>query len=423
MNEEDVHGISRSHSPSHLILTRPHSVNVVATEAATTNNRHLAALDGVRGLAIIAVILHHCTIVTESSRSVDWLFHFAEFGAHGVDLFFVLSGFLITSQLLHGKPTGRKLGRFYLRRGLRIFPLYYAILLFVYLILPFMLGATGFSEKLATQTDYAGNWPWYIGFVSNFKNALDGRFTNPALDVSWSLAIEIQFYLFWPWVIRLCSRSVLKQLIWVVIVASPIIRAIALSLGANWVQILVLPFFRADVLLWGALLAIWWNDKNVGDASAALSLTRVRAILPWAACAILAVVLLGGWNRQNGFTATAGYSLVGLAAAGIFARVLTVPSTDPVRWFFERRFLVFMSIYSYGIYLVHLPIRAFLRDVVFSPVVFETWPIPPFTGQLVFYALAGVCSFLPAWVSWHYWEKPFIQWGHRKTASVSPPSP
>jgi peptidoglycan/LPS O-acetylase OafA/YrhL len=392
-------------------------------------SRHVLALDGVRGLAIIAVMLHHFTVAPDGGARAAWLARLAEFGAQGVDLFFVLSGFLITAQLLGPRLNRRRMGRFYVRRALRIVPLYYAILLFVYLLLPIVLRETGFPQKLAEQTSASSNWPWYGLFISNFRNALDGRFTNPALDVSWSLAIEMQFYLVWPWVVRWCSRRVLKRIIWTIILASPFLRAFAWAMGANWIQILVLPFLRADILLWGALLAIWLDERAAGSAAAIRSLARVGGTLLWLLPLIVTFLLAGEWNRQNWFTSTIGYSLVGLAAAGICARVLTMPPRDGIRRLFENRGLVFISSYAYGLYLMHVPIRAMIRDVVFSPASFNAWPVAPLTGQLVFYGLAAVVSLLPAAVVWHLWESPFIQLGHRLTtrttrsSSLASPNP
>ncbi len=387
------------------------------TTISGADSRHVLALDGVRGLAIIVVMLHHFTVLPPSGAAAGWILRLAEFGAHGVDLFFVLSGFLITSQLLGPQLDTARIGRFYTRRALRIVPLYYAILILVFLILPMALRETGFTQKLATQTNFGGNWPWYALFASNFRNALDGRFTNPALDVSWSLAIEMQFYIVWPWIIRMCSRRTLKRMIWVIILASPCLRTAAWCMDATWIQILVLPFLRADILMWGALLAIWMDENRSGEPGATSALGRVRSILPGVAPVILLILLAGGWDRQNAFTSTLGYSLIGLAAAGVCARVLTTPPSDWLRRFFESRWLVFISCYAYGLYLVHLPIRAVLRDVVLKPAYFSTWPPAPFAGQLAFYALAGIASFLPAAVCWHFVENRFIRWGHRMTAS------
>lgn len=394
---------------------KPSSPEVKAV-APDSNKRHITALDGVRGIAIVAVILHHGTVLPAVDSGSAFILRFAEFGAHGVDLFFVLSGFLITSQLFARNSDQGNLGWFYLRRSMRIIPLYYAVLCFVFLILPLALKATGFEDKLATQESYAHNWPWYAGFASNIKNALDGHFTNAALDVSWSLAIEMQFYLLWPWVVIFCQRRTLKNIIWSVIIISPILRAAAWILGANWIQILVLPIFRADTLLWGAMLAICASEPP----SSSRVMTNLKNSVPWVSVLILSLVLIGAWNRQNTFTSVLGYSLFGLAAAGIIALLLTSPPNNPIRKIFEHRFFVWISIYAYGLYLIHLPVRAFLRDVIYSPEQFLQAPFPPYGGQLFFYLLAGIVALIPAVISWHLFEKPLINWGHRKTKVRSP---
>ena len=384
-----------------------------------SSSQHTRALDGVRGLAILAVLLHHFTVVPAGGAASIWILRFAEFGAHGVDLFFVLSGFLITSQLLRSRLDSSAIREFYMRRALRIIPLYFAVLAVVFLLLPTALRATGFDQKLSTQIDTANNWPWYVFFVSNFRNALDGRFTNPALDVSWSLAIEMQFYLLWPWVIRLCSRRELKRVLWAVILISPLLRGAAWAAGANWIQVLVLPFLRADALLWGAIVAVWIDEKRAGLSLAISALRRLQAVALCVVPFVFLLLLAGNWDRQNAFTATLGYSLIGLVAAGAFACVLTGRGDGRLRRFLETPTLVFLSPYAYGLYLFHIPLRALLRDTVFKPSGFAVWPFPPVGGQLVFYLLAGVVCFVPAIVSWHFWEKRFVTWGHRLTASAA----
>lgn len=397
--------------------------------------QHCVALDGIRGFAILAVMWHHFTVALPGNGPDDWLLRFSEFGAHGVDLFFVLSGYLITSQLLGPRLETARIGRFYLRRALRIVPLYYALLIGVYLILPFALRETGFANKLATQTNTGGNWPWYAGFVSNFRNAVDGKFTNPALDVSWSLAIEMQFYLVWPWLIRFCSRANLKRVIWAVIILSPLLRAVFWNSGTNWIQILVLPFLRADALLWGAMIAIWLDEMRNAKTQSALPTSSVETHAAVVAlkrlktaalcCApLIALLLLGGyWDRQNAFTATFGYSLIALTGSALCGTVLTLPQRTGPRRFFELRGLVFLSTYAYGLYLVHIPIRAFLRDVVLKPVDFSNAPFPPLGEQVLFYVVAFVACLIPAVMCWHLWEKFFVHLGHRLTGARTRLSP
>lgn len=151
------------------------------------NSRYFGALDGLRCLSILAVIWHH---------TGPHAYHFTTQGHRGVDLFFAISGFLITTLLLrerdrHGEVSLRN---FYIRRSLRIFPLYYAVLL-IYIVL-----VGRFEHNPEDKAEFFRRLPWYATYTSNWL--IDGNFIGRKIFYfAWSLATEEQFYLVWPWVI------------------------------------------------------------------------------------------------------------------------------------------------------------------------------------------------------------------------------
>src|SRR5690606_16312654 len=151
------------------------------------------ALDGLRGLAIALVFLYHATwvpgAVTPLEQAATWL---PRVGFTGVDLFFVLSGFLITRILLRERESPAYYRAFYGRRVLRIFPLYYATLLLWLVIAP----ALGARDLWLPGAD-PGEAVWYWLYLSNWHDGLAGRFGHAYLAIAWSLAIEEQFYLVW----------------------------------------------------------------------------------------------------------------------------------------------------------------------------------------------------------------------------------
>ena len=169
---------------------------------------HLPVLDGIRGMAIVLVLFHHCTdmaVVTGVDKAATLFLHW---GGFGVDLFFVLSGFLITGILADTRGHRSFFKSFYARRVLRIFPLYYAICLFSFVVLPnlgpLLAGAVGegTAQTIQTKLDRFGTvgadqW-YYWTYLSNFVAAKVNAWRHGILDVSWSLAIEEQFYLVWP---------------------------------------------------------------------------------------------------------------------------------------------------------------------------------------------------------------------------------
>jgi peptidoglycan/LPS O-acetylase OafA/YrhL len=155
----------------------------------------LPTLDGLRGVAILLVLLSHLTLYSEMSTTtlLDRAYQRATLaGWVGVDLFFVLSGFLITGILLDLKGSSRFFRTFYARRVLRIFPLYYAFLAIFYIALPQLLSSK--DQVLRLLADQK----WYWLYLQNLQMARDGWPVPKYLAHFWSLAVEEQFYLIWP---------------------------------------------------------------------------------------------------------------------------------------------------------------------------------------------------------------------------------
>ena len=153
-------------------------------------HQRIPQLDAVRGIAVLVVMLHN-------SGAFPRLF---AHGWMGVDLFFVLSGFLISGILLDTKQSESYFNNFYIRRCLRIWPLYYSALVFMFVLVPFLRP----SEASAIFASRSSPWWAFPLFLQNFLVPSPTGATG-LLGVTWSLAVEEQFYLVWPWVIRYCS--------------------------------------------------------------------------------------------------------------------------------------------------------------------------------------------------------------------------
>ncbi len=182
----------------------------------------IPALDGLRGIAIILVMLHHFTNYRPTSGIDGLIGSVVFFWWTGVDLFFVLSGFLITGILLDTRGSERYFTTFYARRILRIFPLYYLVLFLAFVVLPKFPAV---HPVLAGQADLPPQWPYWL-YLTNFSIA-DRGWGHGWVDVGWSLAIEEQFYLVWPLVIWLCPPRLVALLCAVIIVAEPVARVFA----------------------------------------------------------------------------------------------------------------------------------------------------------------------------------------------------
>src|SRR5215467_12324847 len=204
--------------------------------------QRLPQLDGIRGLAILLVIFHNESS-NYASLHLDGIF---ANGWMGVDLFFVLSGFLITGILLDTKQSAGYFKNFYARRCLRIWPLYYSSIFLMFVIIPFLRPSDG-------HTIFQRSGPWwpYPFYLQNFF------VPNPAgaaglLGVTWSLAVEEQFYLVWPFIVRSCPNAVLRRIAIGIICFSPILRILLSSQGVNLYSN---TFSRLDGLMAGSLIA------------------------------------------------------------------------------------------------------------------------------------------------------------------------
>ena len=308
---------------------------------------HLAGLDGVRGLAILMVMAVHFVGDAPASGPLQKLVvKAASYGLLGVDLFFVLSGFLITGLLLDAKGQPHYFRNFYARRTLRIFPLYYSVLAVLFLLLPALVTPSPLLEVARRHQ------AWLWTYTSNFYIALTSSWASLTyVSHFWSLAIEEHFYLVWPLVVFSFSRPVLERICVGVIIAGLALRLLLVAHGVSELSISVLTPCRIDTLVVGGLLAILIRREGL----ASRLLDRASSFLGWLIAAVLVVslfgVLTGLWLpalhelRVSLFALLFGAltlaSLGGSSGVGILARV------------FQSRLLGFFGKYSYGLYVYH----------------------------------------------------------------------
>src|SRR5208283_5957430 len=171
-------------------------------------------LDAIRGLAVLLVLLHNTD--QYPSFHLQWI---SANGWMGVDLFFVLSGFLITGILFDAKKSERYFRNFYARRCLRIWPLYYSVLFFMFVVVPVLRP----SQAHAVFEARSSPWWAYPVFLQNFLIPIPSMAIGP-LGVTWSLAVEEQFYLFWPLVVKAFNANQLCKIAIAVICVSPALR-------------------------------------------------------------------------------------------------------------------------------------------------------------------------------------------------------
>jgi peptidoglycan/LPS O-acetylase OafA/YrhL len=334
--------------------------------------KKIPQLDAVRGLAVLLVLLHNTDIYPSLHLQI-----ISGNGWMGVDLFFVLSGFLITSILLDTKQSGGYFRNFYARRCLRIWPLYYSVLIFMFVIVPILRPA---EAHAVFDTRSSPRWA-YPFFLQNFLVPIPSMATGP-LGVTWSLAVEEQFYLFWPLAVRFCSGRQLRNIAIAVICFSPALR---FYLSLHHVDIYSNPFCRWDGLMAGALLALLLRSVSVFPAT-----FLPQAWITFFVSAPLALIFEAFRARWIVFslTAVASVSFVYLALC------------SRQRWLqslLTNRFLVYTGTISYGIYLLQkIPLDAV-----------KTFHLE--NHQLLAMPATTAATYAMASLSWNLLEKPFLK--------------
>jgi peptidoglycan/LPS O-acetylase OafA/YrhL len=338
---------------------------------------HIPALDGLRGVAVLLVILLHAGVVP--------------FGWIGVDLFFVLSGFLITGILLDAKASGAR-GRayylpFYTRRCLRIFPLAFGAMTFVFLVAPLLdlMPTVPIREQV-----------WYWTYLSNWYEPRS--VSSWSMGHFWSLAIEEQFYLIWPWIVLAANRRCLWRICLVLLLLAPLLRFV--------VTLLPIPnplehFYdqmtplRMDGLATGTLVAI------INRATTRLNRYRQFA-MPIFLLSAAAFALLQWVARAGVANFVLAYSLLAIGGAACIVCILTNPPT--FRWL-TMRWLMWIGTVSYGAYVIHLPLVTTL----------------PLYGVKFNAIELLAATFGLAAISWYAFEAPILRLGPQRSATALGP--
>ena len=359
------------------------------------------ALDGLRGIAIILVMLHHFTYYRPTSGIDEQIVSVLIFFWTGVDLFFVLSGFLITGILLDTRGNERYFTSFYARRILRIFPLYYLILFLALVVLPMFPAVHTVLIGQDASVDLPPQWPYWL-YLTNFSIA-DRGWVHGWVDVAWSLAIEEQFYLVWPLVIWLCPPRLVGWLCTAIFIAEVFARSGARASDMPVLPIYVITWFRLDGLVIGALLAVALRRGIMPDLGRLAPIVVIVGV-----AGLVAVTILGGhtwwWNRRM---QQFGYSLIAVIAGAMLVGAITRPADSLWPRMLSAGWLRAFGKYSYCLYLIHLPVMRAVREYVFNPE--ETLAIAPWIGQVLFYGAATAPAFALAWLSWRLFEAPILR--------------
>ena len=358
----------------------------------------MLAIDGVRGVAIAVVVAHNASFVLETTdssllqgaRSIVWG------GWVGVLLFFVLSGFLITGILLESAGSPRYFRTFYVRRTLRIFPLYYVTLAVAMLLVPLVPG----TETWAATAHR--NQVWFWTYLSNWTDAFDRDIRG--FNHFWSLAVEEQFYLVWPIVVLWLGAKRLRALCIAMVVAGPLIRLALHLAGAPELAISEFTVARMDALAAGALLAVLWRDD---ESRAAVTQMLPRLAIGSAFAAGLVFLIRRGFQENDLGVQLFGHTPVILICAWLLVVGLR-ERPGILRRALESRALRELGKYSYAMYVFHWPIHILLSPVA-SGFVNTGSPVRRLFAYVIYTGVVAAVSLVAAMVSWTVLESPFLR--------------
>jgi peptidoglycan/LPS O-acetylase OafA/YrhL len=364
-------------------------------QAVRIHKTRLLELDGIRGIAISAVFLFHLSQFSHQINGTLFgkiVIAACDLGWVGVDLFFVLSGFLITSILLDTKDTPGYFKNFYARRLLRIFPLYYLILASVaVLFLAFPGMRTWYGDVYSSQA-------WYWADLQNWLSAAhSGAAFNPGfLGHFWSLAIEEQFYLFWPFLVWcLDRRSLLAVCTGLVVLPLGIRLAVACVDTSNAAQQLLYfsTVTRFDSLAMGAIVAIC-----LGIEIPKFRLRFYSMVIGVPSLVALAFIVTHG---PRDFWGNLPLETIGLTFTGAASVALVLYGLGGA-FFLKWTVLRTIGKYSYALYIFHLPVL-----MITSSLLMRT-KVNGISFVIALAAVATSATFTLAYLSWHFVEKRFL---------------
>jgi peptidoglycan/LPS O-acetylase OafA/YrhL len=334
---------------------------------------YIPELQGLRGLAVLGVVIYHC-----HPRLAGTRFYYASlWGWAGVNLFFVLSGFLITSILLEARSKPRYFRNFYGRRALRIWPVYVLVLVVCYLNAPWFIGPTIWNAVKAAP------WLAYIFFVQNlFHLALP-----PSISPTWSLAIEEQYYFLWAPLVRLLRRpGMLAIVLFCALIASPLLRHAHFA----WITP-THTLIHLDGIALGSLLALGLYT---------IQLTRRAWLLIGLGLFVLGIAAAA---TIAGGTALLDSALAAGFAGAVLAAIASTGAHNPMNAALRRGPLAFYGRISYGLYMIHIMIFIYFG---WFDLKMDRYGIP---GNLAVVAFRLAASTTAATVLWYGFESRILK--------------
>ena len=361
-------------------------------------------LDGMRGIATILVISYHI-FKRGDYFTTNAILHFVTsltlYGWYALDTFFVLSGFLITGILLRTKEEKHYYKNFYVRRSLRVFPLYYFVLTLILLLIPIL------------DPDYVKEipkaLPYYLFYQQNWFHFLSSVKGTEYLSVTWSLAIEEQFYLLFPFLVYYTRKETLAKISGAIIVVSILARVLSVFLWKDAAQMTNFYFYntftRFEEIAFGILIAIAFTYPDWKSKLSKISLPVFLVTYP--ALLIAEVITSRDIGIPHPAYGNIPLTVIGYTLASVFASALIITLTTQdrlsfIRRFFRNKVLTFFGDHSYSIYLFHMPVGLTLLDYLWRT---------NLRGWQFYFVYIGATIGITIMISvltWNFLEKPML---------------
>ncbi len=362
-------------------------------------DNRIKELDGLRGIAVVLVMALHifkrAGYFTEHP-TLETFIQFTTVGWVGVDIFFTLSGFLITSILLRTKEAEGYFRKFYMRRLLRIFPLYYAAIIVVLIFVPKL--EPEFTDQLSVAL------PVMLIYQQNWAMLFDGFHMTQYLGITWSLAIEEQFYFIWPFIVYKLSRENLVKASIGYILVSATARVLGTFLWPDLAEassfFYYTSFARFEEMLLGGLLAVFMTSDNLRETVRRYSLPLFG--VSFAVFIALHILSLPGSPHPEHSSVPlmlGGYTTAALFSVGLVGVFVTYPPQNLLRRLFQHPLLTFLGRYSYSMYLFHMVPTLVLMDV------FWYSELRGWKAFVLYPAATYLATIVIAVLTWHLLEK------------------
>lgn len=336
-------------------------------------------LDGVRAIAALMImVFHFFGGIVPNSTTLKFLTKISIFGQTGVTLFFVLSGFLITRILLESKGSHNYFKNFYLRRALRIFPLYYLFLFLYYYLVPYFIGPQepDFSNKI-----------YYFTYLQNFAETFNWNVNGP--EHFWSLAVEEHFYLFWPFIVYLFSNKNLTKIIIGIVIGAMLLRTFMIN---NGYEVFYFTFTRFDSLAIGAFLAILEQQNFLQEKNSKLFLfLLIGLFVPTVAMWIFFT------GEANKYIQIFKFLFLSSIYFSIIAYLLCIKGDSPLNKILKTKFFSYTGKISYGLYVYHPLVYSICKRFLDSRYIEVNFFI-----RIIF-------TYLIAALSYHFFESSFLK--------------